>query len=144
MTDVPVRTLVEGEAEGEVVKLDVPLSFWGGFDVATGRVIDRSHPSCGELLSGCILVMPSGRGSSSASSILAEAIRERTAPAGIILAEPDAILTVGAIVAQQLYGKSIPIVVCDPQEFHQFAKSGRVRVTAPPADRLRTAHVLYL
>jgi predicted aconitase with swiveling domain len=110
--EIPVRTLCEGVAEGQPVVLTTPLSFWGGFDVATGRIIDRSHPSFGEVLSGRIVIMPVGRGSSSGSSILAEAIRRRTAPAGLILTDPDPILTVGAIVAQKLYGRSIPIVVC--------------------------------
>lgn len=57
--------------------------------------------------------MPSGRGSSSSSSVLAEAIRRGTAPAGILLERPDPILAVGAIVAEFLYGISMPLVVCD-------------------------------
>ena len=121
-----MRSLASGVAEGEVTVLTVALSLWGGFDVHTGRIIEPSHPSCGELLTGRIVVMPTGRGSSSASSILAEAIRLGTAPAGIILAEPDPILTVGAIVAEKLYGKSIPIVVCGDD----FSRATRLRIVA--------------
>ena len=54
---------------------------------------------------GRILVMRAGRGSSSGSSVLAEAIRAGTAPAAIVLAERDAILAVGAMVAAELYGR---------------------------------------
>src|SRR5262249_32029044 len=108
-------------------------SFWGGFDVASGRIVDRSHPSCGELLTGRIVVMPSGRGSSSASSVLAEALRTGTAPAGLILSEPDPILTVGAICGERLYRKRLPIVICDGDEFAKVPRSGRVRITAEPA-----------
>lgn len=57
--------------------------------------------------------MPSGRGSSSSSSVLAEAIRLGTAPAGILLERPDPILAVGAIVAEFLYNIRMPLVVCD-------------------------------
>lgn len=121
-----MRSLVSGTAEGDVTVLTVALSLWGGFDVHTGRISEPSHPSFGVLLSGRIVVMPTGRGSSSASSILAESIRLGTAPAGIILAEPDPILTVGAIVAQKLYGKSIPIVVCGAD----FTQAKRLRITA--------------
>ncbi len=55
--------------------------------------------------------MPSGRGSSSASSVLlAEAIRVGTAPArNYSLAEADSIIPVGALVAQKLYGKTRPV-----------------------------------
>ena len=76
-----------------------PLSFWGGIDSTTGCVIDRSHPDAGRPVTGTVLVMPGCRGSSSSSSVLAESLRLGTAPAGIILAVPDPILTIGAIVA---------------------------------------------
>ncbi|HXF74203.1 MAG TPA: DUF126 domain-containing protein, partial [Actinomycetota bacterium] len=68
------RTLVPGRAAGVAVVLAEPLSFWGGLDPATGRVIDARHPQRGAALSGRILVMPAGRGSSSSPSVLAEAV----------------------------------------------------------------------
>jgi predicted aconitase with swiveling domain len=105
------RTLVAGSAEGDALVLEAPLSFWGGIDPATGTVIDVHHPQVGANVAGRILVMPSGRGSSSSSSVLAEAIRAGTAPAAIVLLEADAILALGAIVARELSGATIPIVV---------------------------------
>ncbi|AKI01450.1 putative aconitase subunit 2 [Hoeflea sp. IMCC20628] len=104
------RALVHGTAEGPVFRLDDPLSFWGGFDSASGTVIDRFHPQNGACLSGAILLMERGRGSSSGASVLAEAIRLGTAPAAIILLENDAIIATGALVAQMLYGIDCPVV----------------------------------
>jgi predicted aconitase with swiveling domain len=43
--------------------------------------------------------------------VLAETVRRGTGPAGIVLANPDPILTVGALVAESLYGIRCPIVV---------------------------------
>ena len=106
-----MTVLHAGTAEGALTILDEPLSLWGGFDIESGRVIDGSHPQHGERLAGRIVFMPHGKGSSSSSSVLAEAIRVGTAPAGIVLDEPDHILLVGALVASRLYGKSIPLVV---------------------------------
>lgn len=106
------RFYVGGEASGPALVLSEPLSFWGGVEVTSGRIIDHSHPDRGRNVAGTILVMPSGRGSSSSSSVLAETIRRGTGPVGIILARPDPILTVAAIVAQSLYGLNCPIVVC--------------------------------
>lgn len=60
-----------------------------------------------------MLLMTSGRGSSSSSSVLAEQIRAGRAPAGIVLAHPDAIIAVAAIVAYELYGLAMPIVLVD-------------------------------
>jgi predicted aconitase with swiveling domain len=107
------RALVAGEASGVALVLDEPLSLWGGLDPATGRLIDVHHPQAGEVVTGRVLVMPSGRGSSSSSSVLAEAIRAGTAPAAIVLREPDPIVALGAIVARELYGTRVPVVVAD-------------------------------
>ena len=105
------RTLVAGTAEGPALVLDEPLSLWGGLDPETGSIIDTRHPQRGSTVAGRVLVMPAGRGSSSSSSVLAEAIRAGTGPAAIVLGEPDLILALGAIVARELFGTSIPVVV---------------------------------
>jgi predicted aconitase with swiveling domain len=107
------RTLVAGSARGSALVLDEPLSLWGGLDPETGDVIDVRHPQHGANVSGRILVMPSGRGSSSSSSVLAEAIRAGTAPAAIVLSEPDPIVALGSVVARELYGLVTPVVVVD-------------------------------
>ena len=105
------RTLVAGTAEGPALVLDEPLSLWGGLDPGTGSIIDTRHPQRGANVAGRVLVMPAGRGSSSSSSVLAEAIRAGTGPAAIVLGKPDPILALGAIVARELFGTSIPVVV---------------------------------
>ncbi len=107
------RVLVGGAASGEILQLVEPLSLWGGLDTATGLLIDRNHPQAGQSMMGRIVVMPHGRGSSSSSSVLAEALRLGTAPAGFVLGEPDAILVIGALVANRLYSTICPIV-CGP------------------------------
>ncbi|MFF0271480.1 aconitase X swivel domain-containing protein [Kribbella sp. NPDC004536] len=104
------RTLHPGAASGVPIRLTAPLSFWGGTD-ASGRIVDAHHPQCGAILTGRILLMESGRGSSSASSVLAEQIRARTAPAAIVLARPDPIIPLGALVAAELYNLFLPVVV---------------------------------
>jgi predicted aconitase with swiveling domain len=105
------RVLVAGDATGPALVLEAPLSLWGGMDPHTGRLSDHHHPQLGATVTGRILVMPSGRGSSSSSSVLAEAIRLGTAPLAILLSEPDEILVLGALVADYLYGRSCPILV---------------------------------
>ncbi|MET9310482.1 DUF126 domain-containing protein [Kribbella sp. NPDC003505] len=104
------RTLHPGSATGLPIRLTAPLSFWGGTD-DQGRIVDAHHPQCGAVLTGRILLMESGRGSSSASSVLAEQIRARTAPAAIVLSRPDPIIPLGALVAAELYHLDLPVVV---------------------------------
>jgi predicted aconitase with swiveling domain len=105
------RLLAPGTARAPALVLEEPLSLWGGLDTATGRVSEPRHPQHGAVLTGRIVVMPAARGSSSSASILAEAVRAGTAPAGIVLGEPDLILAIGAAVAQELYGIQLPIIV---------------------------------
>lgn len=107
------RTLVPGEARGPALVLSETLSFWGGLDPATGAIIDVHHPERGAVVTGKVLVMPGGRGSSSSSSVLAESIRAGTAPAAIVLVEPDPIIALGAIVAHELYGVAVPVLVAE-------------------------------
>ena len=107
------HVLCPGIGVGAVLALDEPLSFWGGLDPATGTLIDPRHPQVGASLTGTVLAMPAGRGSSSSTSVLAEAIRAGTAPVAIVLGERDAIVALGAIVADELYGVRTPVVVVD-------------------------------
>ena len=122
------RALVPGQAYGAIAAV-APLSFWGGYDPVSGLVTDRSHPAFGQSLRGRIVVMSTGRGSSSSSSVLAEAIRLGTGPAAIILSEPDAILATGAMVAETLYGRTCPVLVL-PREGHRaLAAASTAQVT---------------
>lgn len=109
------RMLVKGSASGRALVLDEPLSLWGGLDPSTGEIVEANHPQRGEIVTGRILVMPSGRGSSSSSTILAEAIRAGTGPAGIVLGEPDEIVAIGALVAAELYDIRVPVLLARPR-----------------------------
>jgi uncharacterized protein len=115
-----LRVLVPGHAEGTALVLGEPLSFWGGLDAETGVIVEANHPQRGEILTGRILVMPAGRGSSSSATVLAEAIRRGTGPAGIVLGEPDEILAIGALVAAELYGVAIPVVLVGPDRMRSI------------------------
>ena len=124
------RTLVAGLASGLALVLEEPLSFWGGVDPATGALIDTHHPQQGASVTGRILVMPSGRGSSSSSYVLAEAIRAGTAPTAIVLREADGIVALGAIVARELYGTVVPVVVLAADAYASVVNGDAIAVEA--------------
>ena len=120
MASFQAHVLIDGSASGPALVLPEALSLWGGLDPATGNIIDQRHPNSGDNVTGKVLVLPIGRGSSSASSILLEAVRQRTAPAAIILAETDAILALGAAVAREMYDQAPPVVVVEPAVYQQL------------------------
>lgn len=124
------EALVSGEVSGTVFRLSEPLSFWGGLDPVSGAIIDERHPQRGESLSGHILAMEYGRGSSSSTGVLAEAIRLGTAPAAIVMTEPDMIVSLGAMVANELYGTSCPVIIVDTAVFEILTTGTRIEITA--------------
>jgi predicted aconitase with swiveling domain len=102
-------------------------------------IVDATHAGHGKSLASRILVMPRARGSSSSSSVLAEALRNGTGPAGIVLTERDLILSIGAIVANELYASDVPVVMVDEAAFAQIATADAhieidARDTARPAN----------
>lgn len=123
--------LSPGDAAGEILRLDEPLSFWGGVDSSTGTIIDQRHPQVGLNVTGKVLVMERGRGSSSGSSVLAEAIRGRTGPAAIVMSAGDEIVALGAIVADEIYGIQIPVVVVGSETYASLTNGASLRVLAP-------------
>jgi len=125
-------TLVAGAASGPILKLDEPLSFWGGLDPATGAIIDRWHPQRGASVAGAILMMPGGRGSSSGSATLAEALRLGAGPAAILMLERDAIVVVGAMVAAELYGLACPVALADGRDWEALAAAASLTLKAGP------------
>jgi predicted aconitase with swiveling domain len=126
---IKARVLNAGAASGPVLTLTEPLSFWGGFDPKTGKIIDIHHPQRGTELKGVILLMAETRGSGTASGAIAEAIRRGTAPSAIITIEPDLNIAIGASVAEALYALNCPILAVTAEEFALLAKAVRLSVS---------------
>lgn len=137
------RSVVPGAADGELLHADVGLSFMGGVDSSTGRVIDTRHPLHGRSVDGKVLALPTGRGSCSGSATLFELLLNGHAPAALIFRADEPILTLGVILAAEVFGVSIPVVRLSPADFAQLRSASRVSVrdgmvtvtdaTAPPA-----------
>lgn len=129
---VTATTLCPGNARGTLAVLGAPLSLWGGLDLETGAIADATHPQWGQSLKGRVLAMRTARGSSSSSSALVEAARRQTAPCAIVLTAVDPILAIGVVVAAELYGVSIPMVLCRPDDWSKLIDGQRVEVDARP------------
>jgi uncharacterized protein len=102
-TRIEAELILGGAVSAPLLELLEPVSFWGGVDDHTGQIIDRNHPQLGVGLAGTALLMGATRGSSSSSSTFLECVRLGTAPTILLLTEPDAILTVAAAAAWEIY-----------------------------------------
>lgn len=129
-TKLTGELLIEGEVEAELLFSDKPLSFWGGYDYKTGNIIDTKHPLAGELAAGKILALPFTRGSSTTTAILLEAVKAGTAPAAIISTSPDSFFALASIVADEMYGEPIPLLVLSPDDFNALETGQSAQISA--------------
>ena len=111
------QVVIAGRAEGPVLAAAEPLSFWGGYDHTTGEIIDRRHPLSGQVAAGCILCLPFTRGSSTTTAVLLEAVKAGTAPAAIITTGVDTFFALASIVADEMYGRPVPLVALPSEDF---------------------------
>jgi predicted aconitase with swiveling domain len=132
---IAATAIVSGEAAGVAITASEPLSFWGGLNPDTGEIIDRRHPLSGQIVTGRVLVLPHGRGSCSASGVFLEAIRNGTAPAAIIVSRIDPIIGLGAILGEELYERTIPILLVSADDRATIADGDSVEIN-------RAGHVL--
>jgi predicted aconitase with swiveling domain len=134
------KTSHPGTAQGEVLLLTEPVSFWGGVD-HHGEIIDVHHAQHKAKMTNKILVMPSGRGSSSATAVLAELIRTGDGPLGIIMLQCDTILVIGALVSAEIYGITMPIVELQQAEYDQLSDGMNVSLVADSESQVATVTI---
>ncbi|KQX05921.1 hypothetical protein ASD01_09920 [Ensifer sp. Root423] len=135
---ISARSILSGSADGPIIDTEEALSFWGGVDPATGRVIDVHHPLHGLCLTDGILMMPSSRGSCTGSGVLLDMALTGRAPAALVFSEAEDVLTLGALIAAEMFGKSLPVLRLSRDAFKALAqaKTARISDTAIEADGL--------
>tara|TARA_B110000208_G_scaffold120123_1_gene146782 strand:- start:632 stop:1615 length:984 start_codon:yes stop_codon:yes gene_type:complete len=109
MLELRGHELVGGRGSGPLLWTDVGLSFWGGVDELTSTVIDHHHPLRGEAVKDAVLAIPNGRGSCTGSQVILELVLNGCAPAAIVMAQPDHIVALGVVIADEIFGKTIPV-----------------------------------
>jgi predicted aconitase with swiveling domain len=119
---------IAGTAEAPILKLVKPISFWGGVDPTSGRISDPRHPDHQTEIAGKLLVLPGMIGSSSSSYIMLELMAIGRAPAALILAEPDAILSLGVVVAREMGYGAIPVLLLPREQHARLATGMRARI----------------
>ena len=123
------KAIVPGSARGKAIVSTRSISFWGGLNPRTGEIIDHRHDRSGTIISGEIFVFPQGKGSSTGSAVLMESIKAGTAPAAIINTKVDPVLALGAIVADEMYHKTVPVIVLSREDFDSINEGDYLVVT---------------
>ena len=121
-------SIVQKDIKGKVFKCCEGLSFWGGVDPHTGRIIDIHHPNHGSFISKKFLLMPTSRGSCSGSGVLLQLAQSELAPAALIFHETEEILTLGAIVADQLFDKQVAVLKVSKEIYNDLARADTAEI----------------
>ncbi|MBT9246326.1 DUF521 domain-containing protein (plasmid) [Gemmobacter fulvus] len=127
---IPARSILGGSARGPIIATTEALSFWGGVDPATGRIIDVHHPLHGTCITGGILMMPSTRGSCTGSGVLLDLALTGRAPAALLFCEDEDVVTLGALIAAEMFGHSLPVLRLTRAAFDALAAQPMAQIDA--------------
>ncbi|MFX1489611.1 MAG: DUF126 domain-containing protein [Promethearchaeota archaeon] len=94
------RKIYKGIAEAEAIVTKDGISFYGGVDPDTGKVVEVGHELEGQSVTGKVLVFPTGKGSTVGSYTMYRMKKNNTAPAAIVNREIDTIIAVGCIISE--------------------------------------------
>lgn len=93
------RIIRAGKAAGRALVSPEPIGFLGGVDPDSGVVVEPNHPLNGQSVAGRVLVFPTGKGSTVGSYTILRLARNGVAPVAMLNAQSEAIVAVGAIIA---------------------------------------------
>lgn len=130
MTQSFARCILAGSAQGPIIATNEALSFWGGIDPATGRIIDVHHPLHGVCITGAVLMMPSTRGSCTGSGVILDLALTGRAPAALIFAEDEDVVTLGVLIAAEMFGRNLPVLRLSEDAFAALAAAPQAHISA--------------
>lgn len=116
------RKICKGETEGEALVTKDDISFYGGVEPETGKVVEKGHELEGQSIAGKILVFPEGKGSTVGSYVLYNLKKNGKAPLAIVNKKCETIVAVGCIISE------IPCV--DQIEIEKIKTGDNVKVDA--------------
>jgi len=93
------RKIYKGKASGEAIVSQKTISFYGGVDPNTGKVVEKGHDLEGKSITGKIFVFPKGGGSTVGSYTLLRLKKNGLAPLAIVNRECETIVAVGTIIS---------------------------------------------
>jgi predicted aconitase with swiveling domain len=94
------RKIYKGVVEADALVTNDAISFYGGVDPDTGKVVEAGHELEGVTITGKILVFPSGKGSTVGSYTMYRMKKNKTAPVAIVNEQIDTIIAVGCIISE--------------------------------------------
>jgi len=114
------KILVAGKTQGIVLKSNDPINFLGTVDKKTGIISDESHDLFEKSIKDCILVFPSGVGSSVGAYTIYSIKSNNSAPLAMICKKADLTVVTGCALT------NIPLVIVSDEEFTSFQSGQKI------------------
>jgi predicted aconitase with swiveling domain/ADP-ribose pyrophosphatase YjhB (NUDIX family) len=93
------RGLSKGKGEAEVIATREPVSFLGGVDPETGKIIDENSDIFGESIGGKVFAFPEGKGSTVGSYVIYGLALNGCAPVAILNEKSEVVVATGVIIS---------------------------------------------
>ena len=105
------KIIVQGKAQGTVLKTSNPINFLGAVDKQTGVIRDKKYDIFEKSIKDSILVFPHGVGSSVGAFTIYSLKSNDSAPVAMICQKADLTVASGCALA------NIPMIVVSTEEF---------------------------
>lgn len=114
-----MKILVKGKTTGTVLKTSDPINFLGTVDKKTGIISDKNHDLFEKSIKNCILVFPSGIGSSVGAYTIYSIKSNNSAPLAMICQKADLTVATGCALA------NIPLIISE-EDFSSLENGQKV------------------
>ncbi len=115
-----MKILVAGKAQGIILKSNDSINFLGTVDKKTGIISDKNHDLFQKSIKDCILVFPSGVGSSVGAYTIYSIKSNNSAPLAMICKKTDLTVVTGCALT------NIPLVIVSDEEFSSFQSGQKI------------------
>jgi len=125
-----MKILVQGKAQGIILKSNDPINFLGTVDKKTGIISDKNHDLFQKSIKDCILVFPSGVGSSVGAYTIYSIKSNNSAPLAMVCSKADLTVATGCALA------NIPLVIISDEEFLSIKNGEKISLDTKSSNPL--------
>ena len=116
------KIIVQGMAQGTVLKTNNPINFLGAVDKKTGTIRDEKYDIFEKSIKDTVLVFPHGIGSSVGAYTIYSLKSNHSAPVAMICTKADLTVASGCALA------NIPMIVVSNEEFDSIQDGNKITV----------------
>ena len=114
------KIIVQGTAQGKVLKTTNPINFLGAVDKKTGTIRDEKYDIFKKSIKDTILVFPHGIGSSVGAYTIYSLKSNNSAPVAMICTKADLTVASGCALA------NIPMIVVSNEKFDSIQDGNKI------------------